>query len=105
MYEEFTKAATLAIMFFMLVMISSMVGTFFMGSNFNFADSLFEAASAQGTVGLSAGITDPSMSPVLESIYIFQMWAGRLEIITCFGIDSGHILGNNSKNFINFNIK
>ena len=81
MNEEFTKAATLAIMFFMLVMISSMIGTFFMGSNFNFADSLFEAASAQGTVGLSAGITNPSMSPVLEIIYIFQMWAGRLEIL------------------------
>ncbi len=39
------------------------------------------SASAQGTVGLSCGITVPSMSPVLETIYIFQMWLGRLEVI------------------------
>jgi trk system potassium uptake protein TrkH len=52
-----------------------------MGDGYSLADALFESASAQGTVGLSNGITDPSMSPVLECVYIMQMWAGRLEII------------------------
>jgi trk system potassium uptake protein TrkH len=45
------------------------------------ADAIFESASAQGTVGLSTGISDPSMSPILEGVYILQMWAGRIEII------------------------
>ena len=52
-----------------------------MSPDYSLADAIFESASAQGTVGLSTGITDPSMSPVLESIYIIQMWAGRIEII------------------------
>lgn len=52
-----------------------------MGSEYSMADAIFESASAQGTVGLSSGITDPSMHPILEMVYIIQMWAGRLEVI------------------------
>ncbi|MGE0090563.1 MAG: TrkH family potassium uptake protein [Bacteroidales bacterium] len=81
MNEEFTQAASYAIMFFMLIMISAILGSFLTGNSFDFADSLFESASAQSTAGLSCGITDPSMSPFLEIVYIFQMWAGRLEFI------------------------
>lgn len=86
MNEEFTKAASFAIMFFLLILASSIITTFFTGDNYNFADALFESASAQATVGLSTGITDPSMSPILEGVYIFQMWAGRLEIIPIFAL-------------------
>lgn len=81
MSDAFTKAATLAILFFLFILISSLISTCFIGDNFNYADALFESASAQATAGLSVGITDPSMSPILELIYIFQMWAGRLDII------------------------
>lgn len=81
MNEAFTKAVTVAILFLILVLSSALAGYFLTGQQVSFAACLFESASAQGTVGLSAGITDPSMSPILESIYIFQMWAGRLEII------------------------
>lgn len=86
MNEEFTKAASMAIMFFLLILGSSLITTIFMGNDFTFADALFESASAQATVGLSSGITDPSMSPVLEILYIFQMWAGRLEVIPIFAL-------------------
>ena len=86
MNEEFTKAASFAIMFFLLILGSAMITTFFIGNDYNFADALFESASAQATVGLSCGITDPSMSPVLEILYIFQMWAGRLEVIPIFAL-------------------
>ncbi|HSO88176.1 MAG TPA: TrkH family potassium uptake protein [Draconibacterium sp.] len=86
MNEEFTKAASFAIMFFLLILASSIITTFFTGDNYNFADALFESASAQATVGLSSGITDPSMSPILEGVYIFQMWAGRLEVIPIFAL-------------------
>ncbi len=84
MYEEFTKAASMAIIFFLLIIGSSFITYYFTHENYTFAAALFESGSAQGTVGLSSGITDPSMSPVLELIYIFQMWAGRLEIIPVF---------------------
>jgi len=86
MYEEFTKATTIAILFFVLILGSAIVTNYIIGSSYGFADALLESASAQATVGLSSGITSPSLSPVLELIYIFQMWAGRLEILAVFAL-------------------
>ena len=74
MNEEFTKASTIAILFSVLILGSAIVTNYITRSNYDFADALLESASAQATVGLSSGITSPSMSPVLELIYIFQMW-------------------------------
>ncbi|SHE44258.1 trk system potassium uptake protein TrkH [Mariniphaga anaerophila] len=93
MNEEFTKAASLAIIFLLMIIVSSVVATFFIGSDYDFFDALFEATSAQATVGLSSGICEPGMSPVLESIYIFQMWAGRLEIIPVLALIRAIFLG------------
>ena len=44
-------------------------------------DSLFEVVSATATVGLSSGITQASLHPVLKLILCLDMLAGRLEII------------------------
>ncbi|WP_297556373.1 TrkH family potassium uptake protein [Thermococcus sp.] len=46
------------------------------------ANALFEVASAQGNVGLSVGITSPSMPLDLKILYILLMWIGRLEIFS-----------------------
>jgi trk system potassium uptake protein len=46
--------------------------------------ALFESVSATANVGLSVGITAPSMPVMLKLVYIFQMWAGRLEFIAIF---------------------
>ena len=95
--EEFTKAASLAIIFVLLILGSSIIASFLVPANFDFADVLFESTSAQSTVGLSAGITTPEMSPVLELIYIFQMWAGRLEVIPVFALIRAIFLGTAPK--------
>jgi len=97
MYEEFTKAATVAIIFLLLLLGSALLTYMFTDSEYSFASALFESGSAQGTVGLSSGITDPSMSPFLELIYIFQMWTGRLEIIPVFALFRAIIRGTNSR--------
>jgi len=97
MYEEFTKAATVAIIFFLLMICSSIIGYLFTHNEYSFTAALFESGSAQGTVGLSSGITDPSMSPVLESVYIFQMWTGRLEIIPVFALIRAIFWGSGPK--------
>jgi len=48
---------------------------------FTLSDVIFEVASAQGNVGLSVGITSPTM-PILSKLALcFNMWIGRLEII------------------------
>ncbi|MBU1524365.1 MAG: TrkH family potassium uptake protein [Candidatus Omnitrophica bacterium] len=46
--------------------------------------SLFESVSATANVGLSVGLTNPNMPLVLKLVYIFQMWAGRLEFLSIF---------------------
>ncbi len=42
----------------------------------------FEAASATGNTGLSAGITSASMPALLKVLYILIMWAARLEFFS-----------------------
>ena len=46
--------------------------------------ALFESVSAAANVGLSTGITDPSMPAGLKITYIIQMWVGRLEFMSIF---------------------
>ncbi len=50
-------------------------------SRFSLSDVIFEVASAQGNVGLSVGITSPTMSTLSKLTLCFNMWIGRLEII------------------------
>ncbi len=49
-------------------------------------EALFESVSASANVGLSVGITNPSMPVVLEVTYILQMWLGRLEFVAAFAL-------------------
>lgn len=44
-------------------------------------DCIFDSVSAQGTVGLTMGVTGPTMPAVVKITYILQMWVGRLEVI------------------------
>lgn len=81
MNAEVARAGIFTLIYLLFVVGSTMLTMFFMGDHYTLVDALFESASAQGTVGLSSGITDPSMSPILETVYIIQMWAGRIEII------------------------
>ncbi len=72
-----------AITIFML-----MVGLSFIGGTFicatsavDFADGLYEAVSAIGTVGLSTGIT-PGLNPVAKLMIIVFMYFGRVGVLT-----------------------
>lgn len=49
-------------------------------------EALFESVSASANVGLSVGVTDPSMPVLLELTYMMQMWAGRLEFVAVFSL-------------------
>lgn len=49
-------------------------------------DALFESVSASANVGLSVGVTNPSMPALLETVYMLQMWAGRLEFVAIFSL-------------------
>ncbi|WP_297070442.1 TrkH family potassium uptake protein [Thermococcus sp.] len=45
-------------------------------------NAFFEVASAQGNVGLSVGITSPSLPLDMKILLIMHMWVGRLEIFS-----------------------
>lgn len=97
MNKELASTATFSFIYILLVLISSFVTYYFMVPGYSITDALFESASAQGTVGLSCGITNPEMSPVLEITYIIQMWAGRLEIIPILILFRAIFLGTKPK--------
>jgi trk system potassium uptake protein TrkH len=81
MAREFSEAAIVSLLWLILLVTSSIVLVNVTGSGFGYADALFEVASAQGNVGLSSGITGPTMSSLAEGMFVLNMWVGRLEII------------------------
>jgi trk system potassium uptake protein TrkH len=56
----------------------------FLADGFTLKESMFEFASAIGTVGLSLGITGPDMPLASKISQILGMWLGRLEFIAIF---------------------
>ncbi|MBU2540290.1 MAG: TrkH family potassium uptake protein [Candidatus Omnitrophica bacterium] len=75
------SALTIFLAFLFLYSFGSLMGMF-MG--YSLLSSLFESTSAAANVGLSCGITSPTMPQALKIVYIFQMWIGRLEFMSVF---------------------
>ena len=72
-----------SLLYVALYLLGTGVGLFY---NLPLESALFESVSAGANVGLSVGVTDPSMPMVLKLTYIFQMWAGRLEFVAVFSL-------------------
>jgi len=81
MEREFNEAAIVTLLWVLLLAVSSLLMINAVGPEWGYADALFEVASAQGNVGLSTGITGPSMPRAAEAMFLLNMWVGRLEII------------------------
>ena len=84
MHDEISQAAVLTGLYLFLMMAGAVALTYLIDPSYSLADIIFESATAQGTVGLSTGVTRPAMNPWAEGILIFQMWIGRLEIFPVF---------------------
>jgi trk system potassium uptake protein TrkH len=76
-------ALTVLVLFILLYLAGGAVGLFY-GYPLDLA--LFESTSASATVGLSIGITGPTMPTLLKVTYILQMWMGRLEFMAVFAL-------------------
>lgn len=79
--DDLMEAYVFSMLYLVVLLGGILISATYMAENFQLVDAIFESASAQGTVGLSSGITSPSMNPVLEVTYIIQMLVGRLELI------------------------
>ena len=71
--------------FVFLYLMTYMLGTMILcASGYSLSDSLFEFASAVGTVGLSVGVTRADMPDVALWAETFAMFLGRLEFLVVF---------------------
>lgn len=93
--REFSEAAIVSMLWVLLLVGSSVLLVNLAGPEFTYADALFEVASAQGNVGISTGITGPWMNPWAETMFLFNMWVGRLEIIPVLVFARSAIYGLN----------
>ena len=80
-FRRLGEAAVLATLWLFFLLLGTLLLAWFVSPDARLIDLLFEVASAQGNVGLSAGITHPTMPTAAKLILSFNMWVGRLEII------------------------
>jgi trk system potassium uptake protein TrkH len=71
-------SALILISYVNLYLVGTIAGMLF---GYSLSEASFESVSAAANVGLSCGITSPSMPAVLKVVYMVQMWMGRLEFI------------------------
>jgi trk system potassium uptake protein TrkH len=77
------SAMTISLLYVALFLLGAGVA---IGYGVDLQSALFESVSAGASVGLSVGVTDPSMPVLLKLVYMFQMWAGRLEFVAIFAL-------------------
>jgi trk system potassium uptake protein TrkH len=83
------SAAFIIICYLVLFFIETGIGVYY---GYDFLSAAFEAASVTGNVGLSIGVTAPSMPSMMKIFYIIGMYLGRLEFISVFAL-IGFIIG------------
>jgi len=79
--REFEEAAIVVFLWVVFLAFGLAVLLATVSPEFTLENAVFEIASAQGNVGLSAGITGPDMPTAAKVTFLFNMWIGRLEII------------------------
>jgi trk system potassium uptake protein TrkH len=77
--------------------LGTMLGTFY---GYPLSASAFESASVAGNVGLSIGVTSPSMPSVMKVYYIISMYLGRLEFLSVFAM-VGYFIGGVKRKCVN----
>lgn len=76
--EEIKEALLIILLYIAVIGLSWLI---FLAMGYPALNSLFEVASATGTVGLSAGITGPDLPRLLKGVLCVDMLLGRLEIM------------------------
>ena len=68
----------ITILFVLLFLLGMTVALLY---GYDLSTAMFESASAGGNSGLTTGVVDYRMPALLKVVIIFQMWAGRLELL------------------------
>jgi trk system potassium uptake protein TrkH len=79
--REMAEASLISFLWIVSILVSVLLLSNIVGPQFDLSHIIFEVCSAQGNVGITCGIVNPSL-PLLGKILIMaNMWIGRLEII------------------------
>ncbi|MEK9149849.1 MAG: potassium transporter TrkG [Candidatus Desantisbacteria bacterium] len=82
--DRMVRQATLIFLSFLFTyLLGAIIGVIY---GYPFVHALFESVSTASGTGLSVGITSKDMPGLMKIVYIFEMWAGRLEFISIFAI-------------------
>ncbi len=77
---EYKDVYNVGLYFFIYIIILLVSSILFALYTRNFLYAMFEVASAMGGVGLSLGYISSAMPLVYKILFIFLMWAGRIEL-------------------------
>ena len=75
-----------------MLIVLSYIGIYALGTvvgvyyGYDLVQAMFDSVSAGSNTGLSCGVTSPTMPTLLKLVYIFEMWAGRLEFISLLAL-------------------
>ena len=78
-FTKLRKASALLVVFLVSLVLGTFALLLLVGDAHPPMTVLFEAASALGAVGLSAGVTGPDLGAPAKGVLITLMWLGRLE--------------------------
>jgi len=82
--DRIVRVALSITFFFALIYgIGALIGIFY---GYPCLNAIFESVSVASGTGLSCGITVSSMPDILKIVYIFEMWAGRLEFMSVLAL-------------------
>jgi trk system potassium uptake protein TrkH len=78
-----SSAMLIVICYVALYALGTIVGVLY---GYPLAEALFDAVSAGSNSGLSSGVTGPAMPALMKVVYLFEMWAGRLEFMSVLAL-------------------
>lgn len=91
--EIICSSSIIIICYIVLFSTGTLLGVYY---GYPLASSAFESASVTGNVGLSIGVTAPTMPAFLKIYYILAMYMGRLEFLSIFTL-IGYAMGGIKK--------
>lgn len=77
------EAMTIFALFVAMYVVGALVGVAY---GYDATTAIFDSVAMASNGGLSAGIISENMPVPLEVLYIGEMWAGRLELVTLFAL-------------------
>jgi trk system potassium uptake protein len=91
------SSAIIICCYIVMFTIGTLIGAYY---GYPLSSAAFESASVAGNVGLSIGVTTPSMPLALKIYDIFAMYLGRLEFLSVFAL-VGYAIGGVKKICLN----